>query len=72
VARLRPFAPVRPPPPDTETTEAQSTQWKQNGSSTSCAACETRLAAWINGKIADGTPDEVLPDPLVVKRVIGG
>jgi branched-chain amino acid transport system ATP-binding protein len=33
----------------------------------------TRLAAWINGKIAaDGAPGEVLRDPLVVKSVIGG
>ena len=32
----------------------------------------TRLAAWIAGKIAaDGKPDEVLRDPLVVKNVIG-
>ena len=33
----------------------------------------SRLAAWINGKIAaDGAPGEVLRDPLVVKSVIGG
>ena len=32
----------------------------------------TRLAAWIAGKIAaDGTPDEVLRDPVVIKNVIG-
>ena len=32
----------------------------------------TRLAAWINGRIAaDGAPDEVLRDPLVIKSVIG-
>ena len=32
----------------------------------------TRLAAWIAGKIAaDGAPEEVLRDPLVVKNVIG-
>ena len=32
----------------------------------------TRLAAWIAGKIAaDGVPEEVLRDPLVVKNVIG-
>jgi branched-chain amino acid transport system ATP-binding protein len=32
----------------------------------------TRLAAWINGKIAaDGAPDEVLRDPQVIKNVIG-
>jgi branched-chain amino acid transport system ATP-binding protein len=32
----------------------------------------TRLAAWIAGKVAaDGKPDEVLRDPLVVKNVIG-
>lgn len=32
----------------------------------------TRLAAWIAGKVAaDGAPDEVLRDPVVVKNVIG-
>ncbi len=32
----------------------------------------TRLAAWIAGKVAaDGLPEEVLRDPLVVKNVIG-
>jgi branched-chain amino acid transport system ATP-binding protein len=32
----------------------------------------SRLAAWIGGAIAaDGTPDEVLRDPAVVKNVIG-
>jgi branched-chain amino acid transport system ATP-binding protein len=32
----------------------------------------TRLAAWIAGRIAaDGAPDEVLRDPVVVKNVIG-
>ncbi len=32
----------------------------------------TRLAAWIAGKIAaDGKPEEVLRDPLVIKNVIG-
>jgi branched-chain amino acid transport system ATP-binding protein len=32
----------------------------------------TRLAAWIAGKVAaDGVPDEVLRDPVVVKNVIG-
>jgi branched-chain amino acid transport system ATP-binding protein len=32
----------------------------------------TRLAAWIAGRIAaDGKPDEVLRDPLVIKNVIG-
>ena len=32
----------------------------------------TRLAAWIAGKIAaDGVPDEVLRDPVVIKNVIG-
>ncbi len=32
----------------------------------------TRLAAWIAGRIAaDGTPDEVLRDPVVIKNVIG-
>jgi branched-chain amino acid transport system ATP-binding protein len=32
----------------------------------------TRLAAWIAGRIAaDGAPDEVLRDPLVIKNVIG-
>lgn len=32
----------------------------------------TRLAAWIAGRIAaDGAPDEVLRDPLVVRNVIG-
>lgn len=32
----------------------------------------TRLAAWIAGKIAaDGPPDQVLADPLVIKNVIG-
>lgn len=32
----------------------------------------TRLCAWIAGRIAaDGTPDEVLNDPLVIKNVIG-
>jgi branched-chain amino acid transport system ATP-binding protein len=32
----------------------------------------TRLAAWIAGRIAaDGAPEEVLRDPLVVKNVIG-
>lgn len=32
----------------------------------------TRLCAWIAGRIAaDGTPDEVLNDPMVIKNVIG-
>jgi branched-chain amino acid transport system ATP-binding protein len=32
----------------------------------------TRLAAWIAGKVAaDGRPDEVLRDPVVIKNVIG-
>lgn len=32
----------------------------------------TRLAAWIAGKVAaDGRPDEVLRDPVVVRNVIG-
>jgi branched-chain amino acid transport system ATP-binding protein len=32
----------------------------------------TRLAAWIAGKVAaDGKPDEVLRDPVVIKNVIG-
>ena len=32
----------------------------------------TRLAAWIAGKVAaDGAPEEVLRDPLVIKNVIG-
>ncbi len=32
----------------------------------------TRLAAWIAGKIAaDGAPEEVLRDPVVIKNVIG-
>ncbi len=32
----------------------------------------TRLAAWIAGRIAaDGPPDEVLRDPVVIKNVIG-
>lgn len=32
----------------------------------------TRLAAWIAGKIAaDGAPDEVLRDPVVIRNVIG-
>ena len=32
----------------------------------------TRLAAWIAGRIAaDGAPDEVLRDPVVVKNVMG-
>jgi len=32
----------------------------------------TRLAAWIAGRIAaDGAPEAVLADPLVVKNVIG-
>ena len=32
----------------------------------------TRLCAWIAGRIAaDGAPDEVLRDPIVVKNVIG-
>jgi len=32
----------------------------------------TRLAAWIAGKIAaDGPPEQVLADPLVIKNVIG-
>ncbi|MFO1326588.1 MAG: ATP-binding cassette domain-containing protein [Rubrivivax sp.] len=32
----------------------------------------TRLAAWIAGKVAaDGSPDEVLRDPVVIKNVIG-
>jgi len=32
----------------------------------------TRLAAWIAGRIAaDGAPDEVLRDPVVIKNVIG-
>ena len=32
----------------------------------------TRLAAWIAGQVAaDGPPDEVLRDPIVVKNVIG-
>ncbi len=33
----------------------------------------TRLAAWIAGRIAaDGAPDEVLRDPLIIRNVIGG
>jgi branched-chain amino acid transport system ATP-binding protein len=33
----------------------------------------TRLAAWVAGRIAaDGAPDEVLRDPVVIKNVIGG
>ncbi|MCK6410781.1 MAG: hypothetical protein L6Q70_16520, partial [Thauera sp.] len=32
----------------------------------------TRLAAWIAGRVAaDGAPEEVLRDPVVVKNVIG-
>ncbi len=32
----------------------------------------TRLCAWIAGRIeADGTPDEVLRDPVVIRNVIG-
>ena len=32
----------------------------------------TRLAAWIAGKVAaDGKPDEVLRDPVVIKNVVG-
>lgn len=32
----------------------------------------TRLAAWIAGRVAaDGPPDEVLRDPVVIKNVIG-
>jgi branched-chain amino acid transport system ATP-binding protein len=32
----------------------------------------SRLAAWIAGRIAaDGPPDEVLRDPVVIKNVIG-
>jgi branched-chain amino acid transport system ATP-binding protein len=32
----------------------------------------TRLAAWIAGKVAaDGVPEEVLRDPVVIKNVIG-
>jgi branched-chain amino acid transport system ATP-binding protein len=32
----------------------------------------TRLAAWIAGKVAaDGDPDEVLRDPIVIRNVIG-
>ena len=32
----------------------------------------TRLCAWIAGRIeADGVPEEVLRDPVVVKNVIG-
>lgn len=33
----------------------------------------TRIAAWIAGKIAaDGPPEQVLKDPVVVRNVIGG
>lgn len=33
----------------------------------------TRLAAWIAGKVAaDGTPEAVLNDPVVIRNVIGG
>jgi branched-chain amino acid transport system ATP-binding protein len=33
----------------------------------------TRLAAWVAGRIAaDGAPDDVLRDPVVIKNVIGG
>ena len=33
----------------------------------------TRLAAWINGRIAaDGPPEQVLADPEVIRNVIGG
>jgi len=33
----------------------------------------TRLAAWVAGRIAaDGAPEEVLRDPVVIKNVIGG
>ena len=33
----------------------------------------TRLAAWINGRIAaDGAPETVLADPEVIRNVIGG
>jgi branched-chain amino acid transport system ATP-binding protein len=32
----------------------------------------TRLAAWINGRIAaDGPPEQVLADPEVIRNVIG-
>ena len=32
----------------------------------------TRLCAWIAGRVAaDGSPDEVLRDPVVIKNVIG-
>jgi branched-chain amino acid transport system ATP-binding protein len=32
----------------------------------------TRLAAWIAGKVAaDGPPEQVLRDPVVIKNVIG-
>jgi len=33
----------------------------------------TRIAAWISGKIAaDGTPEQVLNDPEVIRNIIGG
>ena len=33
----------------------------------------TRLAAWVAGRIAaDGAPEDVLRDPVVIKNVIGG
>jgi len=33
----------------------------------------TRLAAWINGRIAaDGPPEQVLADPEVIRNVVGG
>ena len=33
----------------------------------------SRLAAWVAGRIAaDGAPDDVLRDPVVIKNVIGG
>lgn len=33
----------------------------------------TRLAAWIAGKVAaDGTPEDVLNNPVVIRNVIGG
>lgn len=36
------------------------------------SAYATRVAAWIAGKVAaDGTPDEVLADPLIRSQVIG-
>jgi branched-chain amino acid transport system ATP-binding protein len=33
----------------------------------------SRIAAWISGKIAaDGTPEQVLKDPEVIRNIIGG